>query len=155
MFAFSFSQVPCFAEDKRSQLYQNNVMLKYDRTGFSKGPFVYGFIDLFIGSGESWHWGLAVEESNGLHPNKVDRSNKGYGTLEKKIAQNPLVIKDTKQGPLGPTEKLDPLEEESKAESKNTNSSSSSYAESGNGSASVVNTISLHIHFVWTGILDA
>ncbi|KAM7486980.1 hypothetical protein LguiA_002989 [Lonicera macranthoides] len=135
--------VPCVAEDKSSQLYKNNTTVLYDKTRFSKGPFVYGFIDLFIGSGESWHWGLAVEESNVLHSsvrsNKVDCSNSGYGTLDKKIDQNlkSLVIKETKQGPLvTPTAKLDPLEEESEDESKNTDSSSSSYAESGNATTS-------------------
>nr|XP_043628551.1 eIF-2-alpha kinase GCN2 [Erigeron canadensis] len=41
---------------------QKNVAVSCDRP--SKGPFVYGFLDLFIGSGESWHWGLSVEEGS-------------------------------------------------------------------------------------------
>ncbi|GKC85681.1 hypothetical protein Tco_1141398 [Tanacetum coccineum] len=41
----------------------------------SKGPFLYGFLDLFIGSEESWHWGLSVEESSSTNTTLDDLPN--------------------------------------------------------------------------------
>ncbi|GFY82657.1 protein kinase family protein [Actinidia rufa] len=103
----------------------------------SRGPFVYGFIDLFSGSGESWHWGLEVEDTHGInhsvHSHTQDGSNHGY-VLENKNVQNvkPTMTQEVKQVPLlAPIKKLDTLEEESEDDSKNISASDLSRSLSG------------------------
>ncbi|XP_023759388.1 eIF-2-alpha kinase GCN2 isoform X1 [Lactuca sativa] len=96
----------------------------------SKGPFVYGFIDLFMGSGESWPWGLSIEESNNkntsleLHHALEDPHNT---SLEKvKVNQNMKtgVVEDGDMDKvISPTSRLDDLEEESKSTNSFTSSS--------------------------------
>ena len=104
----------------------------------SRGPFVYGFIDLFSGSGESWHWGLEVEVNHGIihsvHSHTQDGSKHGYAVLENKNVQNvkPTMTQEVKQVPLlAPIKKLDTLEEESEYHRKNISASDSSRSLSG------------------------
>ncbi|XP_059632903.1 eIF-2-alpha kinase GCN2 isoform X3 [Cornus florida] len=129
-------QVSSQARDRSSQ-FQKDITVSGDRTWYSMGPFVYGFVDLFSGSGESWHWGLEVEDNGGmnlsLRSNKLDNSRHGYEVQEKIMDQNvkPLVFQDTKQGPLLTPVKLDTLEEESEDESKNLSATDSSRSLSG------------------------
>lgn len=50
--------------------------------------FVYGFIDLFSGYGESWTWGFGIGETSGksssLPPSKLDASKPRFEVQEKK-----------------------------------------------------------------------
>lgn len=104
----------------------------------SRRTFVYGFIDLFSGSDESWQWGLDLEESHGINPSvqsqTLDRTKHGYDVLENKIDQKgkPSVIQEVKQVPIVlPVTKLDTLEEECEDNSKNLSASASSGSISG------------------------
>lgn len=51
--------------------------------------FVYGFIDLFSGYGESWSWGFGIDESAGksysLPHSKLEASKPRFETREKKF----------------------------------------------------------------------
>ncbi|KAK2982573.1 hypothetical protein RJ640_001293, partial [Escallonia rubra] len=135
--------VLCQPTDRNSQLSQNDMEVSLDKNFTSRGPFVYGFIDLFVGSGESWRWGLAMEERGGIdptkQPNTIDRSRNVHEILEKKIDQNVklLVTQDMKQSSVPkPTAKLQIVEEKSEDENRNADSSRSLSAESA-GSISV------------------
>lgn len=103
-----------------------------------KGPFVYGFIDLFSGCGESWHWGLGLDENKGIvssvKSDVADGSKLRYEALGKNIDKNvkTMTIPDTKQGPLLiPTVKLDTVKEENEYDNKSisTNDSTTSVME--------------------------
>lgn len=82
----------------------------------SKGPFVYGFKDLFSGSGD-WHMALGMDDLL-----KLDRKS-NYEVLEKKFDQNakPLTVQDNRQGQfLLSTTKLATLQEETEGDNKST-----------------------------------
>ncbi|GJX61419.1 hypothetical protein Tco_0294319 [Tanacetum coccineum] len=94
-------------------LPQKIVAVSSDRP--SKGPFLYGFLDLFIGSEESWHWGLSVEESSSTSTTLDDLPN-GSQPSQDKVNQNMKmgVAEDNKLNKvLTSMGKLDSLEEES------------------------------------------
>ncbi|XP_024962899.1 eIF-2-alpha kinase GCN2 isoform X1 [Cynara cardunculus var. scolymus] len=106
--------VPCATMDRNSQLSRKNAAVSCDRP--SKGPFVYGFTDLFIGSGESWPWGLSVEKSSNtctslqLHALDDLQNEKVNPNNKMGVAENGKLDKV-----LSPTAKLDTLEEESRS----------------------------------------
>lgn len=62
--------------------------------------FVYGFIDLFSGYGESWNWGFGMDETAGkvssLPPSKLDTSKRGFEAREKKSEskEKPLIVQE-------------------------------------------------------------
>lgn len=71
----------------------NEELFPKDMTSVNKkGSFVYGFIDLFSGCGETWSWSFGMDEtavkSSSLSPSKLDASK----PLEKKS--------DSKETPL-------------------------------------------------------
>ncbi|XP_050237408.1 eIF-2-alpha kinase GCN2 isoform X2 [Mercurialis annua] len=120
--------VLCSATDSDGKLFQG-IAISSDKDCSLRGPFVYGFIDIFSGSGESWQWGVAVDDvrvnssikslSDGSKPSPV-QDNK----LDKIIKPSP--VQDIKQGPfLSPGAKLDALEEESEEDCKNISTDSS------------------------------
>ncbi|KAI7743479.1 hypothetical protein M8C21_011242 [Ambrosia artemisiifolia] len=94
-------------------LSRKNAAVSCDRP--SKGPFVYGFLDLFIGSGESWHWGLSVEESNSTIIALDDLNNGGHPSWEKVIPTMKMGLNERGQPKVKSTERLDTLEEDSKS----------------------------------------
>ncbi|KAK3204428.1 hypothetical protein Dsin_018474 [Dipteronia sinensis] len=115
-----------------SQVFKD-IAISTNKSCSSRGPFVYGFIDLFSGSGESWHRSLGMDENRGIvssvqsHPS--DGSKLGYEVLAKKIDKNvkPMTVQDTKQGPvLHTTTKLDAVKEETEDESKSVSTTDSS-----------------------------
>ncbi|KAK9288122.1 hypothetical protein L1049_016570 [Liquidambar formosana] len=121
----SHESVPCSPMDGSGQLFQKGMAIPCNKTCSTRGPFVYGFIDLFSGSGESWHWGIGMDENSGirssLHSHTLDGSKPGYEVQEKKVDKNAktLALQDTKQNPLfPPTTKLDTLEEDSEDDNK-------------------------------------
>ncbi|KAL6976215.1 non-specific serine,threonine protein kinase [Sarracenia purpurea var. burkii] len=104
----------------------------------SSGPFVYGFIDLFSGYGESWPWGIELEENHAVNPSvqsqSLNGSKHGYEVLENKIHQKlkPTMIQEVKQVPkLASVKNLDTLEEECEDDSKNLSATDSSRSLSG------------------------
>lgn len=62
--------------------------------------FVYGFIDLFSGYGESWSWGFGVDEkagkSSSLPSSKLDASKPRFEAREKKpdSKEKPFIIQE-------------------------------------------------------------
>lgn len=132
-----YKSVPC-QETEWSNKLSLNTADSCNKTCSSRRPFVYGFIDLFSGSDESWQWGLDLEESHGINPSvqsqTLDRTKHGYDVLENKIDQKgkPSVIQEVKQVPIVlPVTKLDTLEEECEDNSKNLSASASSGSISG------------------------
>lgn len=118
--------VLCSSISSSIQLFQKDIAVSSNKSCSSRGPFVYGFIDLFSGCGESWHWGLAVDE---LKSHVLDHSEVGYEVQEKKLDKitKPMTVKEAKQGLLvSPIAKLDTLEEESEYENKGLSTSNSS-----------------------------
>ncbi|XP_061950090.1 eIF-2-alpha kinase GCN2 isoform X1 [Populus nigra] len=118
--------VLCSSINSSIQLFQKDIAVSSNKSGSSRGPFVYGFIDLFSGCGESWHWGLAVDE---LKSHVLDDSEVGYEVQDKKLDNitKPLTVQEAKQGLLvSPIAKLDTLEEESEYENKGLSTSNSS-----------------------------
>ncbi|KAM5570160.1 eIF-2-alpha kinase GCN2 [Rosa sericea] len=108
--------VICSTTDNSVQLFQNDTAISRNK----KGPFVYGFIDLFSGSGKSWSWSFGVDETKGINSTvplpRVDGSKLMHEIQEKKHDKQaePLKSQDIKQGPvLSPNVKLETLEEES------------------------------------------
>lgn len=117
--------VLCSSINSSIQLFQKDIAVSSNKSCSSRGPFVYGFIDLFSGCGESWHWGLAVDE---LKSHVLDHSEVGY-VQEKKLDKitKPLTVQEAKQGLLvSSIAKLDTLEEESEYENKGLSTSNSS-----------------------------
>ncbi|KAE9620442.1 hypothetical protein Lal_00019286 [Lupinus albus] len=64
------------------------LLLKDIASSNRNRSFVYGFIDLFSGYGESWNWGFGIDESPGkispLPPSKLDASKRSLEAWEKK-----------------------------------------------------------------------
>ncbi|KAM7280833.1 hypothetical protein ACFE04_007967 [Oxalis oulophora] len=93
-----------------------------------RGPYVYGFIDLFSGCGESWHWGHGMEENNeitsAINSHKLDGLNpeKKHDELTKK-----QIIMDSKKS-LSHSQpaNLHVLEEESEDDDRSTSTTESS-----------------------------
>ncbi|KAJ6366509.1 hypothetical protein OIU77_002992 [Salix suchowensis] len=118
--------VLCSTINSSSHLFQKDLAVSSNKSCSSRGSFVYGFIDLFSGCGESWHWGLAVDE---LKSHVLDHSEVGYEVQEMKLDKitKPLTVQEAKQGLLvSPIAKLDTLEEESENENKGLSTSNSS-----------------------------
>jgi len=79
----------------------NEELFTKDKTSLSKkGSFVYGFIDLFSGYGETWSWGFGMDETAGksssLPSSKLDASKQLFEALEKKSnsKETPLVMQE-------------------------------------------------------------
>ncbi|XP_071686022.1 eIF-2-alpha kinase GCN2 isoform X2 [Rutidosis leptorrhynchoides] len=107
-------------------LSQKTVAVSSERS--SKGPFVYGFIDLFIGSGESWHWGISVEENSNTNIT-VDNLQNGSQPLLEKVNQNMKtgVVEEAKLDKvISSTGKVVILEESSKSSDSRTSPSEES-----------------------------
>ncbi|XP_076899148.1 eIF-2-alpha kinase GCN2-like [Bidens hawaiensis] len=98
---------------EQPHLSRKNVTVLCDRP--SKGPFVYGFLDLFVGSGESWHWGLSVEESNSTIIALDDLNTDGQPSLEKVSPTMKMGLDEGGQPKVISTERLNTLVEESKS----------------------------------------
>ena len=94
-----------------------------------KGPYVYGYIDLFSGSGELWSWSFDMDEKlNSLAQPLVADSLKLGAVQEKKLdkVQNLLARQNSKRGELlSPSSNLGTLEEETEGDSQSKSSSNS------------------------------
>ncbi|GAB4825465.1 eukaryotic translation initiation factor 2-alpha kinase [Ancistrocladus abbreviatus] len=98
----------------------------------SKEVLVYGFVDLFIGCGESWQWSFGrdscSEISSLAHFHTVPLSKQIYEGVEKNFNQKGKALKEMdKRGSLfSASAKLETLEEDSVDESNNLANSDSS-----------------------------
>lgn len=114
-----------------------NIAVSTNKSCSTKGPFVYGFIDLFSGSGELWQWGLGMDENrvaaSSIHSHSSYDSNVvRYEALARKVDKNvkPLTTQDTKQVHLlDRGAQLDALKEETEDENKSRSSTDSSRSE--------------------------
>lgn len=115
--------------DGSGELFQKEIAALNNK----RGPFVYGFIDLFSGSGESWNWGFVMDEksvmNSSVQPHPVGVAKLGYEVRQKEPDKSAKQLKmpDTKQG-LSPssTAILDILEEETEDSNKSISSTHSS-----------------------------
>lgn len=114
-----------------------------------RGPFVYGFLDLFSGSGESWQFSLAMEDSRHIE-STLDGHRHGYGTPEKTMGHDVMPsVQVTKPGPQhnlsgktalrAATAKLEILDEKSEEESSTDTFSDQPEESDGNATSSEVN----------------
>lgn len=84
----------------------NEELFLKDVATTNRNSFVYGYIDLFSGYGESWNWGLGMDETSGkispVPPSKLDASEHVYdiGKNKSDRTSEPPKMQDTKQGPF-------------------------------------------------------
>ncbi|KAJ4955074.1 hypothetical protein NE237_011857 [Protea cynaroides] len=116
----SNESVPGSNMDGKKKWLHADVSIASDKSCSSRGPFVYGLVDLFKCLGGSWNWGLGVDKDGGRNSSTfkhaLDASKTEYMVAEKHFLQKgkPTVLQDTMQGPVSlPTVKLDALKEES------------------------------------------
>lgn len=109
-----------------------DIVVSATKSCSTRGPFVYGFMDLFSGSGESWHWGLGMDDNKAIvssvNAHMSDGLKLGREVSGKKVDKNvkPLTVQDTKQGPLPvPAPKLDSVKEEHEELNKSISSTDS------------------------------
>ncbi|XP_060216255.1 eIF-2-alpha kinase GCN2 isoform X2 [Lycium barbarum] len=128
--------VSCQSADITSQLTCKDAAVSSGDTCSFGGPFVYGFVDLFSGSGESWHWSLGINDNGRVDSLVESHVSAGlkheYDNQQKKIDQivKPALNQAAKQESLRKAEmKLDALEEESEGESKSCRDLSRSYTD--------------------------
>ncbi|MBA0696223.1 hypothetical protein Goari_002797, partial [Gossypium aridum] len=115
------------------QLLQKDVAISSNKGSSSRGPFVYGFIDLFSGSGESWNWPVDMDKSRGImsavQSLASDGQDIGYDFQQKKLEKNPKLLETEEKkevvSPL-PVAKLNNVKEESVDDSKSSSTADSS-----------------------------
>lgn len=121
----------------------------FKKSCLTRGPFVYGFLDLFSGSGESWQFSLAMEDSRHIH-SSLDGHRHVYGTPEKTIGHDVIpsvqVTKPGLQRNLSgktalrtATAKLEMLDEKSEEENSTDTFSDQPEESDGNATSSEVN----------------
>ncbi|KAK4375064.1 hypothetical protein RND71_005741 [Anisodus tanguticus] len=115
--------VSCQLTDITSQLTCKDAEVSSGDTCSFGRPFVYGFVDLFSGSGESWHWSLGINDNGRIDSLVESHVSAGlkheYDNRQKKIDQivKPALNEAAKQESFLKAEmKLDALEEESEGE---------------------------------------
>lgn len=116
--------------DSSSQSFEG-IAVSANKSCSSKVPFVHGFIDLFSGCGESWHWGLGMDENRGVVSSVPSHASDGsnYEVMRRKIDKNvkPLMIPDARHGTaLIPSAKLDTVKEENEDDNKSISTTDSS-----------------------------
>lgn len=126
------NNVSCSTIGSGCQMFQKEMKVLNDTACSSRGPFVYGFTDIFNAPGKSW-WGFGIDDSRGVnssvHSNMLNVSNVGHRAYEKKLENSikSSTLQDIKQGPLfSAAVKLGTLEEESEVDSKSISISESS-----------------------------
>ncbi|GLT53273.1 hypothetical protein SLA2020_265560 [Shorea laevis] len=102
MFIFSCGRFVYSSTDGSGELFQKEIAASNNK----RGPFVYGFIDLFSGSGESWNWGFVMDEksvmNSSVQPHPVGVAKLGYEVRQKEPDKSAKQLKmpDTKQEEL-------------------------------------------------------
>ncbi|KAF6143812.1 hypothetical protein GIB67_016733 [Kingdonia uniflora] len=90
----------------------------------SRGPYIYGLVDLFSDYKDTWDWGSVTDKSKGSHSlilsrrldaSSIDEQAKKMGLFPN---ENLNALQDTKKGPIPePSTKLETLKEESASDS--------------------------------------
>ncbi|KAK2631913.1 hypothetical protein EUGRSUZ_L02279, partial [Eucalyptus grandis] len=124
--------VPCSTKDDNDPLFQKDMAASLNKGGSSREPFVYGFVDLFGSSGESWHWGLSMDQrseknsSVQLHASGVSKFRSQLPDKKVNKGLKLQTMLDKKQpSVLFPTNNLEKLEEENDNDEKSMSTSSS------------------------------
>ncbi|XP_039054729.1 eIF-2-alpha kinase GCN2 isoform X2 [Hibiscus syriacus] len=120
----------CSTTSSSGQLLQKDVA---NKSSPSRVAFVYGFIDLFSGFGESWNWPMDMDKNIGIisavQSLESDGPNIGYDVQQKKLKKNPKLLgmeeKREVLSPL-PVAKLNNIKEDSEDDSKSTSTAHSS-----------------------------
>ncbi|TYH49684.1 hypothetical protein ES332_D10G153100v1 [Gossypium tomentosum] len=123
----------CSTTGGSGQLLQKDVAISSNKGSSSRGPFVYGFIDLFSGSGESWNWPVDMDKSRGIisavQSLASDGRDIGYDFQQKKLEKNPKLLETEEKkevvSPL-PVAKLNNMKEESVDDGKSSSTADSS-----------------------------
>ncbi|KAG4125970.1 hypothetical protein ERO13_D10G129301v2 [Gossypium hirsutum] len=123
----------CSTTGGSGQLLQKDVAISSNKGSSSRGPFVYGFIDLFSGSGESWNWPVDMDKSRGIisavQSLASDGRDIGYDFQQKKLEKNPKLLEAEEKkevvSPL-PVAKLNNMKEESVDDGKSSSTADSS-----------------------------
>lgn len=123
----------CSTTGSNGQLLQKDVAISRNKGSSSRGPFVYGFIDLFSGSGESWNWPVDMDKSRGIisavQSLASDGRDIGYDFQQKKLEKNPKLLEAEEKkevvSPL-PVAKLNNMKEESVDDGKSSSTADSS-----------------------------
>ncbi|WOH08018.1 hypothetical protein DCAR_0727454 [Daucus carota subsp. sativus] len=134
------------AAGKNSITSVDEPPIYFEKACLMRGPFVYGFLDLFSGSGESWQFSLAMEDSRHMD-STLDGHRHGYGTPEKTIGHDVMPsFEVTKQGNLRnlsgktalrtSTANLEMLDEKSEEESSSDTFSDQAEESDGNATSS-------------------
>ncbi|KAH1047144.1 hypothetical protein J1N35_037928 [Gossypium stocksii] len=123
----------CSTTGSSGQLLQKDVAISSNKGFSSKGPFVYGFIDLFSGSGESWNWPVDMDKSTGIisavQSLASDGRDIGYDFQQKKLEKKPKLLEmEEKKEVVSrlPVAKLNNVKEESEDDSKSSSTADSS-----------------------------
>lgn len=113
-----FWQVLSSANDSSDHLFKD-IVVSAAKSCSMREPFVYGFMDLFSGSGESWHWGIGMDENKGIvssvNPHTSDGLKLGREISGENVDKNvkPLTVQEKKQSLLPfPAPKLESVKEE-------------------------------------------
>lgn len=136
-------QISLQAIDSSSQLSREDGTVSYRMNYPSRGPFVYAYLDLFSGTGESWHWNLTMEQttviSSSTHSDCLEDIKCGRQNIEKRIDSElePVAVRESKQVfSEKPPLRLVTVEEETEDEIKSTDSiKTPSYESIGSGAA--------------------
>ncbi|KAL3835058.1 hypothetical protein ACJIZ3_009794 [Penstemon smallii] len=121
--------------DKSHHLSQKDATVSSGKTSGYRGPFVYSHVDLFSGSGESWHWNLGMEASSKKEPSHTfEVLEQANATLNKQPNQHmkPSVMEiDEPETIHNHSIRLGTLEEESEDETKSTDLSTGESVQNG------------------------
>lgn len=134
------------ATGKNSMISVDGQTNYFEKACLIRGPFVYGFLDLFSGSGESWQFSFAMEDSRHID-SILDGRRHGYGTPEKTVGHDVMPsVQVAKQGPQHnlsgktalrtATAKLEMLDEKSEVESSTDTFSDQPEESDGNATSS-------------------
>lgn len=90
--------IPSVNGDNPSQLSPTDVALSSEDVAAASDTFVYGFIDLFSGYGESWNWGVGTDDvsqiSSSLNSHTSSRSRQVYEGVERNFSKKGKASKD-------------------------------------------------------------
>ena len=85
-------------EDSPSQSPLLDVARSSEDVAAASDTFVYGFIDLFSGYGESWNWGVETDDasqiSSSLNSHTSSRSRQVYEGVERNFSKKGKTSKD-------------------------------------------------------------
>ncbi|XP_042485787.1 eIF-2-alpha kinase GCN2 isoform X2 [Macadamia integrifolia] len=136
LLALLYDQVSCSNLDGGEKCLNGDVSIASNKTCSSRGPFVYGLVDLFKCLGGPWNWGLGVDKDRGGNSptlnHALNTAKIEYMVAEKQFFPigRPTVMQDTFHRPVSlPTVKLDALKEESEDEETRISNSSMSLVE--------------------------